>query len=71
MSNFIDRNEIKSRLEKQFSELKKSGLNADDIETIVFSENDITDTGLIEGNSSNWQFAREMQQSFIQELRFS
>ena len=63
----LTREEIKEQLEAQFSEIRKNiaagNLNADDVETLLFGEEDICDK--VEPDSANYQYAREMQHEFI------
>ncbi len=63
----LTREEIKEQLEAQFKEIRKNiaagNLNADDVETLLFAEEDICDK--VEQDSANYQYAREMQHEFI------
>ena len=64
---YLTREEIKEQLESQFKEIRKNiaagNLNADDVENLLFSEEDVCDK--VEPNSANHQYAREMQHEFI------
>lgn len=66
---YMTKDEIKATLDAQFSKLntefKNGNLTAADVETIVFSENDIVDSMNIEPNSSNLEYARNLQHEFI------
>jgi hypothetical protein len=64
---YLGRVEIKEQLEAQFDEIRKNlkegNLNKDDVEILLFSEDDICDK--VEPDSSNHQYAREMQHQFL------
>jgi hypothetical protein len=64
---YLGRVEIKEQLEAQFDKIRKNlkegSLNKDEVEILLFSEDDICDK--VEPNSSNHQYAREMQHQFF------
>lgn len=62
--SYLTRNEIALKLEDQFKIiLANKNLTVKDAENLLFREDDVCDS--VEPNSANYQFARELQYSFL------
>jgi hypothetical protein len=69
---YLTKEEIKARLDNQDKDIRSAGCySLADYEILMLTENDLTDTGRIEPNSSNWEYCRDLQRALIREFEYS